>query len=184
MQNDLCSGVKLFLALMFHRVQCYNIMVFKRASTFDNPANHQKTLDLNPKGNVTFWLNFIIRDSVYGSLRYEFLSHSIGFTPYCVWLGTQSAGACLEPPALQLLLLHTSNTPSDPGCEQFQAFPAPLAPTPQWLKVKPPAQAGCPESPELGLCWLPKSQPRQQNTFPTPNCQMAEQLVGQAVSTD
>lgn len=174
MQNDLCAGVKLFLALMFHRVQRYNIMVFKRASTFDNPANHQKTLDLNPEGNVTFWLNFIIRDSVYGSLRYEFLSHSIGFTAYCVWLGTQSAGACPEPPALQLLLLHT---PEPSWAWAIPAFPAPPAPapSPQWLKLSPQHRLG---PPELGLCWFPK------NTFPAPNCQMAEQLVGQAVSTD
>lgn len=174
MQNDLCAGVKLFLALMFHRVQRYIIMVFKRASTFDNPANHQKTLDLNPEGNVAFWLNFIICDSVYGSLKYEFLSHSIGFTAYCVWLGTQSARAFPEPPAPSYCLC-TLQTRSAILGRDNSTFPSTSwAPSPQRSKLSPP---------ELGLCSLPRTQPRQQNTFPAPSCQTAE-LVGQAVSTD
>lgn len=175
MQNDLCAGVKLFLALMFHRVQRYNIMVFKGASTLDNPANHQKTLDLNPEGNVTFWLNFIIRDSVYGSLRYEFLSHSIGFTAYCVWLGTQSAGAFPEPPALQLLLLHTAGT-----IPLLSSSSCSWAPCPGWLNPSP-WHRGPLSPPELSAG---SPSPAQQSPFPTPSCQMAEQVVGQAVSTD
>lgn len=182
MQNDLCAGVKLFLALMFHRVQHYNIMVFNRASTFDNPANHQKTLDLNPEGNVTFWLNFIIRDSVYGSPRYEFLSHSIGFTAYCVWFGTQSAEAFSEPPAFQLLLLHTSEWSRAETTPRFSSASCSWAPSPQWLKLSPHHRLGPLSLPELGVCRLSKTQLRQQNTFPSPNCRMAEQLVGQAAS--